>query len=433
MFPPVQTTPDQLVKRDEIAKLLTAGHYQEAIELLYRAHQISLESADSINADLLAAAIQICLTAAQTYRQMEAARQTLQQMEACLVHLNSQLQSVLAITDRLVSPDGDPGVPSRPSLTSPAVPPIDDDVDCPEQPKSRRSWKDLLSLIRRDSALRLSLPERTATPLVDSNSVITDERCPTHGLTIYCLGTFEIYRNRVELIVNGSSRKATLIFKYLLLNREHPTRKEYLMDLFWPDFDEQAQRNSLNVAVYHLRQMLRNGGSDFSYILFQNDCYRLNPDLELWADYEAFLERYRAGQRAEQEGKLAEAVQDYRRAETLYQGEFLPDDPYEEWLEPRRHFLQDAYLTLLQRLSAYAFDQQDYNACIAVLNKMLATDMSIEEAHCQLMRCYSRLGQPYLALRQYDRCLKALADDLEVPPMTETTALYEQIRAGKSV
>jgi DNA-binding SARP family transcriptional activator len=49
------------------------------------------------------------------------------------------------------------------------------------------------------------------------------------------------------------------------------------------------------------------------------------------------------------------------------------------------------------------------------------------------MRCYSRQGQPYLALRQYHLCMETLQKELDVPPMDETLALYQRIRAGEVV
>jgi DNA-binding SARP family transcriptional activator len=49
------------------------------------------------------------------------------------------------------------------------------------------------------------------------------------------------------------------------------------------------------------------------------------------------------------------------------------------------------------------------------------------------MRCYSRLGQGPLALRQYQICAEALRAELEVDPAPETTQLYEQIRLHEYV
>ncbi len=100
---------------------------------------------------------------------------------------------------------------------------------------------------------------------------------------------------------------------------------------------------------------------------------------------------------------------------------------------PQRQLLQDNYLSVLDRLSRYYLDQEDYAACATVCRKMLAIDPCSEEAHRRLMRCYSRQGQHYLALRQYHLCVERLKEELDVPPMDETLALYMRIRAGEAV
>ena len=49
------------------------------------------------------------------------------------------------------------------------------------------------------------------------------------------------------------------------------------------------------------------------------------------------------------------------------------------------------------------------------------------------MRCYSRQGQPHLALRQYRACVEALQAELGVDPTPATTELWEQIRRHEPV
>jgi DNA-binding SARP family transcriptional activator len=49
------------------------------------------------------------------------------------------------------------------------------------------------------------------------------------------------------------------------------------------------------------------------------------------------------------------------------------------------------------------------------------------------MRCFTRQGQPHLALRQYQACADALDQDLEVDPDPATAALARQIRGHQPV
>jgi DNA-binding SARP family transcriptional activator len=155
--------------------------------------------------------------------------------------------------------------------------------------------------------------------------------------------------------------------------------------------------------------------------------------MTVWIDVDELLERYDAGQRLERRGKLTEAAMEYEVAESLYQGDFLEEDLYEEWTIPRRESLRDNYLIVLDRLSRNYLDERKYAICIQLCQKILAKDDCREDAHRRLMRCYSQQGQRHLALRQYHLCVEALSRVLDMPPMPETTALYQQIRNGEAV
>ncbi|MEZ4714074.1 MAG: BTAD domain-containing putative transcriptional regulator [Caldilineaceae bacterium] len=252
------------------------------------------------------------------------------------------------------------------------------------------------------------------------------------ALTIYCLGPFRVFQDS-RPVNDWPSSKGLSIFKYLVTHRERPVAKEVLMDLFWPDASPDAARNNLNVAIYGLRRALRRTHPDYSHVLFQNDTYLLNPTMHIWVDVEEFVRHHTQGYQWEQVGKLAEAVEEYRAAEAFYQGEFLEEDRYEDWIVPVRQSLQDEYLNMLEHLSNYYLEQQDLEACILMANKMIAVDSCHEEAHRRLIRCYSRQGHQHMALRQFHLCVEALASELDVEPSAETQELYEQIRGQRPV
>jgi DNA-binding SARP family transcriptional activator len=223
----------------------------------------------------------------------------------------------------------------------------------------------------------------------------------------------------------GSRGRA--IFKYLLTHRAQPMPRDVLMDLFWPEAGPEAARNSLNVAMYGLRQALK-AAADVPVVLFQNAAYRLSPDLHVWLDVEEFEHHVQAGQQLEAAGQIAAAIAEYEMAVDLYQGDFFEEDLYEDWLIRRRESLKDSYLAILNQLSRYYLEEKNYTTCIHLCQKLLAKDDCREDTHRRLMRCYSRQGQRNLALRQYQLCTEALARALDVTPMAETVALYQQIR-----
>src|SRR5690606_32669233 len=54
------------------------------------------------------------------------------------------------------------------------------------------------------------------------------------------------------------------------------------------------------------------------------------------------------------------------------------------------------------------------------------------DAHRRLMRLYQRAGQPGAAMAQYHETERLLRAELDAAPQPETTALYEEIRAGQA-
>jgi DNA-binding SARP family transcriptional activator len=249
-------------------------------------------------------------------------------------------------------------------------------------------------------------------------------------LVVYCLGPFRVYQNETP-VDEWPSAKGKAIFKYLITHRQRPVGKEVLMDIFWRDVAPDAARNNLNVAIYGLRQALRNDNPEFSHLLFQGDSYTFNPDLQIWLDWEAFNQSQTRARSLEQSGDLVLAAREYTAAEALYAGEFLEEDRYDDWPIPQREAASNDYLRLLDWLSRYSHDRCDLVACRILCLKMLAVDPCNEQAHRRLMRCYLQEGQPHLALRQYHLCFETLKRELELAPSQKTRAIYRRIRSGE--
>ena len=259
-----------------------------------------------------------------------------------------------------------------------------------------------------------------------------DEISGAPCLAVYCLGVFRVFQDD-QPIISWPSIKGKSIFKYLVAHRKYPVPKEVLMEQFWPEVHPDAARNSLNVSIYGLRQALRRTHPDYAHVLYQDECYLLNPDLRIWVDVEEFMECFRTSQILEQQGDLELAIREYRSAELLYQGEFYEEDRYEDWLVPQRQRLQDKFLNLLDHLSRIYLNRDDFTACVGVCQKMLAVDPCREEAYRRLMRCYCRQGQPYLALRQYHMCVDRLKEELDVSPSKSTEVLYQRVRKSRQI
>jgi DNA-binding SARP family transcriptional activator len=203
------------------------------------------------------------------------------------------------------------------------------------------------------------------------------------------------------------------------------------MDTFWRDDEPESARRNLYQAIYLLRQALQQEAEDFPYVLSQNGTYTLNPDLNIWLDSEVFWVHYENGSRVKKANKLQEAATAYETADNIYSGDFLIDDPYDEWPKAHREKLRQAHLHILDCLSCYHYNQKNWAMCLTYYQRILNKDNCREDAHRGLMCVYYFQNQRHLALRQYHQCVEALQKELDVSPMPETTDLHQKIQKNQ--
>lgn len=283
------------------------------------------------------------------------------------------------------------------------------------------------SIAPHDVAQPVALPPHAAAdPTPSMPALQRSSESPRSSFAIYCLGSFRAHFNE-QPVTGWSSQKSLAIFKYLAAHHREPVAKDVLMDLFWPDTDPEAARRNLHQAIYSLRQMFKRVQPDVQVVCFEDERYLLNPEIELWLDFEQFEAHLQAGKNLANSGQGVAAMQEYAIADGLYQGDFLAEDLYVDWPKLMREHLNASYLELADRLSDHFQRQGQYSATIAICEKMLTLDACREEAHRRLMLCYYTQGQRHLAIRQYQLCAQALRQELDITPSRETVELLRRI------
>jgi len=252
------------------------------------------------------------------------------------------------------------------------------------------------------------------------------------ALRVQCLGHFAV-RAGARTLGPWPNRRAKSLFRYLVLHRDAPVRKEVLMEAFWPGASAPAARNSLNVAIHALRRFLREQHADVSHVVFRDGSYLLDPDLPLWVDVEEWQRLATSACALDDEGGGDDAVRALQAAAALHGGELFEDDPYEEWMLQRRRELHDLYVAVLWRLLDHHLDAGDVELGADAARAILAVEPTAEEAHRALMCCYARQGRPHLALRQLEDCAHVLRDTLDTAPDVTTERLGERIRRHEPV
>ena len=248
-------------------------------------------------------------------------------------------------------------------------------------------------------------------------------------IEINCLGRFEVH-SAFSHIENWHSVKAKSVFQYLLLKPREPTVKDTLMEALWPDCTPQAASNNLKSAIHNLRLILNELLADTQnqkYILFQQGSYLINPDIDLWIDIEEFEKCWTAGHRLEKKGEISQAIPEFEKAESLYRGDYLENECYEDWTLLRREALKDTYLIVLSRLADHSMHVGDYESGISYSQKILAKDHCREDTYRRLMYCHTKLGQRNRALRWYEICRQTNKAELDATPDNATLEMYYKI------
>ncbi|MFQ5855302.1 MAG: tetratricopeptide repeat protein [Anaerolineae bacterium] len=265
------------------------------------------------------------------------------------------------------------------------------------------------------------------------------------SLRIYTLGPFRVHRSDSPIPDPAwKTQKNKALLKILLTYRRRALTKEQLMEWLWPHLDPDAAGRNLRVAVSQLRRALEPDlprGSQSSFILTTDAGYAWNTKADYWLDAEEF-ERLAASrwQRADSRWQVADssanqdaishqpsAISHMQSAISLYQGDYLEEDRYADWATAERERLRELYFALLTRLAEAYARQGRYQRAVASCREVLAADRCRESVWCQLMLYHHHAGDQALALRAYEECRHALAEELAVEPLPETIALYEQV------
>ncbi|MBU2515030.1 hypothetical protein KJ966_27235 [bacterium] len=247
-------------------------------------------------------------------------------------------------------------------------------------------------------------------------------------LSIYCLGPFKVFTGGQEIPQNRwSSQKAKLLLKYLIQQRTKGyIDKELLIEFLWPESSSSKASHRLQVALSTLRQILgstthKKGASD-QYIKRDGNAYLLTPGENGWIDCDRFLEEVTLSKQNPET-----AVVHLLKAETLYQGEYMQEEPYVEIFESKREFYKEKYLQVLQNLIRHFDAEAGYEKCIEYVEKSLTCDPYNEVLYCALMKYHSFYGNKRKIKQIYQNCTNFLKSGFDEAPSTETSTLYQQL------
>jgi DNA-binding SARP family transcriptional activator/pimeloyl-ACP methyl ester carboxylesterase len=213
------------------------------------------------------------------------------------------------------------------------------------------------------------------------------------------------------------TRKARAMLAYLALQPGHPQSREKLAALLWGGNGEAQARTSLRQALAAIRRALP--------IVTEGDAIGLDLD-----GIELDVARFEALAAGAEPDALEQAMALYRG--DLLDGFSVKEEPFEDWLRVERERLRALAVGALEKLIAHGAAHDDPANAVKAAIRLLSLEPLREDMHRALMQAYAAQGRFNLALKQYEICRAALAQELGLQPDPETRALYDSLRGRRT-
>jgi DNA-binding SARP family transcriptional activator len=268
-------------------------------------------------------------------------------------------------------------------------------------------------------------------------------------LRFFLLGPLIIQRSgRILSDSAWRSRQERRLLLILLAARGARVPVDHLLDWLWPDADRTAGATTLRSAISGLRHTLEiasGARASSRYILTRSGGYAWNTESGVWVDAEEFLaltdgreprttQRVpdrRTGEPDTRHPTPGTRAQNLEQAIALYRGDYLADEADVPWAVNAREALRERFLTALHDLAELRLDADAYAAAIGLARRGLEQDRLREPFYRVLMQAHARAGDVASALQSYERCRRALDEELGAAPSVQTRALHAAILRGE--
>jgi DNA-binding SARP family transcriptional activator len=232
-------------------------------------------------------------------------------------------------------------------------------------------------------------------------------------LSIQLLGTPQIKLNGKEITLTRRKSRALI---YYLAAHSNPITRDHLLSIFWVDLDRASAQQTLRTTLHGLRKAL--GDS----LVVNDDKLSLATDSQV--DVRALESNYKL---------LLTNPQSLVANLHLYSGDFLesfslPDSPvFDDWVSVQREHYRRLAVRGFTALAKQHEAQKRFDEAIEALSRALAFDPLQEDLQRDCLRLQYLAGDRAGAIRRYDTFRKLLDEEMGVPPMAETRAVYDSI------
>ncbi|WP_249930642.1 response regulator, partial [Paenibacillus polymyxa] len=219
-------------------------------------------------------------------------------------------------------------------------------------------------------------------------------------------------------VIQWRTKKTQELFLYLLQNHDQWVRKSALIELLWPEYEEDKAYSLLYTAAYYIRKTIAPYHS-FLEISNTNGGYILHTqnvllDTERW---ESLLAS------APQMNK--ESIPYYVKMMELYKGDYLQEYDF-WWVESERQRLHKMWLSISLKMAEWYRGNSQPEEAISIYEGICSRHPQEEEAYWGLMKTYAEMNKNSLVIKWYDLLSSVLWEELHEKPNEQITNWFKE-------
>jgi SARP family transcriptional regulator, regulator of embCAB operon len=167
-------------------------------------------------------------------------------------------------------------------------------------------------------------------------------------IDVRTFGGLSILHNGSPITINWESQKARLLFCCLLVTYDQWVHRQKLIEAVWPDCSLNSGEKNFKTTLSRLRKSFC-GARCLNPVLTQGEALRINFDA-VSLDASSFKSNAAQGIKLLVRGEIKAARRYLEFAQDIYLGEFLPEEPYNQFITSERSELTDIYSSVIKAL-----------------------------------------------------------------------------------
>lgn len=247
-------------------------------------------------------------------------------------------------------------------------------------------------------------------------------------LSISFLGKSRIEYNGRRLEDQLGS-KAVVLICLLVLNEKRYMSREKLEGYLWPDSNTEAARYNLRYNLWLIKKNIGPDDNKHPFLYVDNDCCAINKDYEFECDIFDII-KFKPGQN--------DSIESILKLKQLFRGDLLEGcyfkkcDELNDLIIFERMKFERRKVKILKQLSEFYKNEDNYDNCLEAINEILEIEPYDEEMVLKILDIYVKCGKPVAAITYYNNFSKLLTSSLGVSPSNKLRNKYKEIRSTLS-